>query len=638
VVSQQPRFGGVPDPHAREGASVSDRPQAHLARLRALWDLALADDVPNMQTSVVLQEARVALGCDYVEVWDGPTRTRLFYSSEREPGRPIGGSGLWRDTTSDELALFSADDGEETPWRGILRSLEWSTVLARHFTAGGSRATLAFAWRNPCQTSVTEAELKYIDFLAHVVSRLIELADKQRAMNDMMFIDSLTGLHNRAATLDHIARMLSSAGRTGDKLAVFYVDLDGFKSINDTYGHAFGDKALAEAASRMRSALRRHEIAGRIGGDEFAVLVDYDDDTELGAIAERLLWKISQPVVFDNVQVRLQASVGIALYPQDGVTAEELLAHSDTAMYAVKRRRGAGYAFYGREEWTPHRHEPPPSPTPPPSYEPQASAAAPEESAPVIAPESVTERAERPFILCFQPIVDARTGRIIAAEALIRWLHPTLGLLLPSFPYEAGDAAGVPAHIDRNVMDSLLESDMYRNMAQVPIHVNISAASEDLFSGYAAARANLAVEVPESLVAEDPQRYAKFMSEIRDRGIGVGLSGFGGAGLALRYLADLQLDFVKIGPELIPGKTFNTGSPAAARAAIDQAHHFGWTVIAENVEDESQREWLGAAGVDALQGYYICSPLTQGDFANWLRYRGSETKRTSVRSLYGEAG
>jgi EAL domain-containing protein (putative c-di-GMP-specific phosphodiesterase class I) len=135
---------------------------------------------------------------------------------------------------------------------------------------------------------------------------------------------------------------------------------------------------------------------------------------------------------------------------------------------------------------------------------------------------------------------------------------------------------------------------------------------------------NIAIEIPETLVAEDPERYARFIAHIRERGCSVGISNFGSAGLGLRFLAELHLDFIKIGPALIPGKMFGSGSSAAAKAAIKQAHHFGWTVIAENVEDESQREWLVAAGVDALQGYYICSPLTQSDFANWLRYRAAQ--------------
>jgi predicted signal transduction protein with EAL and GGDEF domain len=350
----------------------------------------------------------------------------------------------------------------------------------------------------------------------------------------------------------------------------------------------------------MRSALRRHEIAGRIGGDEFAVLVSFNEGAELESIAQRLLHAISAPMVFDGIQLHITASVGIAIFPEDGASPEDLLAHADAAMYIAKRNKGAGFAFYQSGKF--EREEPS-----------AATPTAPISEAPAPAPQAKAET-DHPFILCFQPIVDSRTGRTVAAEALLRWVHPTRGLLLPE---------SVPAHIDRAVIE-LLGSEAHAEPAHsLPIHVNITDVSEDLLSANLSRHGNIAVEVPEALVAGDPERYAKFIVRLRERGFSVGLSNFGCAALALRYVADLPLDFVKIGPKLIPGKTFGTGSPSATKAAIKQAHLFGWSVIAENVEDESQREFLLAAGADALQGYYICSPLTQRDFANWIRYRAA---------------
>lgn len=582
-----------------------DPPQAQLARLRALWDLGLSSDAWQTQLDSLLREARSALQCDYVEVWDQASRQRTAYAGEERLPRPIGSSALVRDVTIDKPAMFFRDPEEQSPLQEVLRTLGWSTIFIRSFQTGDARSTLAFAWKDPRQTFVTDVELQYVDFLAHVISRLIELAEKQRQLADKMLIDPLTGLHNRAATLDHIALMLSSANRTGGRLAVLYVDLDGFKAINDSYGHAFGDKAISEAASRMRLALRRHEIAGRIGGDEFAVLVTFNENSELGAIAQRLLEKISVPVSHDGIEVRITASVGIAIFPEDGTTAEELLAHADAAMYIAKRRKGGGFAFYDGKGHLLVQNEP-------------------EQTRPVPAPQPQPQD-DRPFILCFQPIVDSRTARIIAAEALLRWLDPTHGVVLPVASPRDGGRSGLPSSVDYAVMEALLAGEKYRDTARIiPVHVNVSEASEDLLAAYSSSQANIAVEIPEALVAEDPDRYAKFIAQIRERGFTVGLSNFGYAGLALRYLADLPLDFVKIGPKMIPSKTFGAGSANAARAAIKQAHHFGWSVIAENVEDESQREWLVGAGVDALQGYFICSPLTHRDFANWLHYRAAQ--------------
>ncbi len=547
-------------------------------------------------------------------MWSQAARQRTAYSGEERLPRPIGSSALVRDVTADKPAMFFRDPEELSPLQEVLRSLGWSTIFIRSFFTGDSPSTLAFAWKNPRQTFVTDVELQYVDFLAHVISRLIEIAEKQRQLTDKMLIDPLTGLHNRAATLDHIALMLSSANRTGGRLSVLYVDLDGFKTINDSFGHAFGDKAITEAASRMRSALRRHEIAGRIGGDEFAVLVTFNENSELEAIAQRLLEAISIPVSHDGIEVRITASVGIAIFPEDGTSAEELLAHADAAMYIAKRRKGGGFAFYDGKGDLPAQK----------IRAPHDLFAQPD--LPKVQPLHTQEaQDDRPFILCFQPIVDSRTTRIIAAEALLRWLDPTHGVVLPIPSQRDGGRSGLPASVDYAVMEALLAGDVYRETARaIPIHVNVSDANENLLAAYSSSQANIAVEIPETLVAEDPSRYAKFIAQIRERGFSVGLTNFGYEGLALRYLAELPLDFVKIGPKMIPSKTFGAGSAAAARAAIKQAHHFGWSVIAENVEEESQREWLVGAGVDALQGYFICSPLTQRDFANWLHYRAAQ--------------
>lgn len=565
--------------------------------------MGLSDDTPQTQIDAVLHEARAALGCDYVEVWNEDSHQRMAYASDHEHHRPIGATPLSRSLSGDKPQMFFRDPAEHTPLQDVLQSLGWATVLLRSFPTGQSRSTLAFAWKSLRTSFVTDSELQYVDFLAHVVSRLIELSDKQRQINDKMLIDPLTGLHNRAATLDQIAVMLSSANRTGTPLAVLYVDLDGFKAVNDSYGHAFGDKAIAEAASRMRTALRRHEIAGRIGGDEFAVLVNFTEHQELEAIASRLLAAIAQPMRFGNVEVKLTASVGIAIFPQDGTTGDDLLAHADSAMYVAKRRRGSGFAFFDG-----------------------SGQAEPAITTPVASrPEEPLPGTEQPFILCFQPIVDSRTARIIAAESLIRWLDPARGLILPDPSEEHSGISRVPARVDREVLQALLGGDKYREILHVlPIHVNVSDAAEDLLSAYSGAQQSIAIELPEPLVAEDPDRYVRFIMQIRERGFSVGLTNYGYAGLALRVIAELPIDFIKIGPKLVPGKVFGTGSAAAAKAAIKQAHHFGWTVIAENVEDESQREWLVNAGVDAMQGYYICSPLTQSDFSNWLRYRAAQ--------------
>jgi diguanylate cyclase (GGDEF)-like protein len=542
--------------------------------LRALWELSLDRQTHGTQIEGLLEEARSALQCDYAELWDEQLHERTARDGDNAPNA-LGSLLLSNHIPANEDITFVLEPGEQAHIQALLRNISRSAVLVRRFEAGHGTYALLFAWDQRRARFISEAEKQYLDFLAHVVSRVLVLADKQRELHERVSIDPLTGLHNRSATIERIGQLLSSAKRSASEFAVLYVDLNGFKQVNDSYGHALGDRAITEAAQRMRSVLRRHEVAGRIGGDEFAVLVDFESAADLEAVAKRLMDAVAEPMSFDGVRLRLTASVGIATFPQHADTADELLSRADTAMYAAKRANRTHYAFYD-----PHSM--------------------------VRRPAPVHEETTRPFVFCFQPIVDGRTSRIVAAEALIRWFDPAHGLILPG----GLDDGAMPAHIDRLVVETLADRDYRQTLRLMPIHVNVSEADDDLL-GHIAADAGIVLEIPEALVSADRARFAAFIDAARKRGLRTGLSNFGAAGLPLRFLATLPIDFIKIGKM----------SPAAARAAIQQAHHFGWTVIAESVEDELERERLVNAGADALQGYHICSPLTHRDFTNWLRYR-----------------
>lgn len=546
----------------------------------------------------MLQEARAAISCDYVELWNSRAEERVAHTGD-EP-RALGILQFADQPVCGDQTMFVLEPGEDARVQAALRDAGRAAVLARRFEAARHEYALFFAWNQRRPRTLGDSEVQYVDFLTHVLSRVLVLADKYRELNDRVSIDPLTGLQNRAATLDRIALAVSSAKRNPNQFAVLYVDLNGFKQVNDSHGHTLGDRALAEAARRMRAVLRRHEMAGRIGGDEFAVLVDFDDVSDLERVAERLLEAICEPIEMGTTRLALSASVGIAIFPQHGTTAEDLLAHADSAMYSAKRGSGAQYAFYDSRVMT----RTPAQPAAPPR--PAAEAPAPL-AEPAVAPAAAAAPDSPPFVFCFQPIVDARTSRIVAAEALIRWFDPVRGLVLPGALNESG---ALPKNIDRIVAETLGTGEYRQTSRIVPIHVNISEADETLLASLPA-DAGIALEIPEALVAEDGDRCLEFMQQARKRGLRAGLSDFGGSGLPLRFVASLPIDFVKIAN--MPA--------AAARAAIQQAHHFGWTVIAENVEDETQRDWLVSAGVDALQGYQICSPLTHNDFANWLKYR-----------------
>ena len=569
-------------------------------RLEALRDLALMEHAED-QLRHVLDEALLALGCDYVEC--GQSGEHLFvrilaagWNASTVP--PIGASRAAQALMSQDRAgaVFDTADDSNGDHRELAR-WGWRTVLIRPFTADGKRCALAFAWRQPRESFVSEEEIDYLDLLAKIVGRIIDLSERQRRLSDKIATDPLSGLHNRAATLEHIAVAVSAAQRNGTPMAVGYIDLDGFKSINDSLGHAFGDATLSEIGRRMRTTLRKHEVAGRIGGDEFAVIFSgFENESELRRIAERVLRTLSQPFEYEGSRTAVSASLGLALYPRDGQTVEDLLRHADRAMYAAKRSKNAHYAVYQTVE------EQPVQPAVPPVRQDRP------------APSRSMPAAEGQFILCFQPIVNARTRRIIAAEALLRLLHPSLGLLPPDRFISNGEKnAPAIGDVDRWVFENIAGIEFDDSLRSVAIHLNVGELNESLIDG--ANRTRFAIELPEDLVAADTNRAIAFMNAARRRGFEVGVTNFGNASLPLTSLAELPLDFVKINASY---------SARAAHAIIDQAHYFGWSVIAQNIETKEQAEALSAGGVDALQGYYFSSPLTLSDFLRWTRYRAAQ--------------
>lgn len=573
---------------------MNDVPVANIrnrqSRLEALWDLALAENAtPDAQLRLVLEDSLDALGADYAEFGFGQGESfALSASVTREkaesaaPAIPIGRAV----GSADGRAVMIFDTHGEGQDRFPFRS-----VLSWPFYAQAKRCALGFGWNVVRESFVSEEEIRYIEFLSRVISRLLDMALESQELSAKIATDTLTGLRNRAATIEQIETSISASRRSGGKSAVLYIDLDGFKAVNDTHGHAFGDLVLAEAGTRMREALRKHEIAGRIGGDEFAVLIPtFNDEAELYEVARRIHHSLHQPIALRGARTQLDSSIGIAVFPDDARDADELLHRADEAMYEAKRSRGQ-IIFAAKQSAAKHFEVP------------------------------VPEVAGPRFILCYQPIVDARTGKAIALEALLRFIDEEGTLNRPGPYLEAAFRSGTSPAVDRDVLRAMSRrmTGNKHNPSEIAIHVNVHAPNEQLLSGDNDL-AGLAIEVREENVASSYAAYQQFFTACRKRRVRVGLSNFGCGGLSLRDLGMLDVDFVKIGPDLLAGNESGGRSGATARAAIDTAHRFGWLVIAENVETEMLREWFVSNGADALQGFAICSPLTGADIDDWLRF------------------
>lgn len=569
--------------------------RTHHHRLQAVWDLTLGEHFSaDNQLRALLLDATLALQAEYAELYAVNDQTyRAVGSSEATALLDLADYGpqyaLGPMAADVREPLFISDTDCDAIWgpHPLVTGLPLRSVLITPLERSGNRHTLLVGWKEKRAEALTDDETRYIDFFRRVIVRLLENIDREQQLVSQIITDHLTGLYNRSAMLEQIAKDVSACGRSGIPLAVFYVDLDGFKHLNDTYGHAMGDQVLQEAARRMRAALRKHESAGRVGGDEFALAVtDFSGEEQLAQIAERILTTIKQQVSTSNAKASVTASIGIAVYPKHARTPEDLIECADTAMYSAKRRGGDAFAIYGQAENTlDNVHN-------------------------VFADALAGADLAREFFLCYQPIVYASTQRPLAVEALIRWLHPTLGMLAPHRFIDASRDTQVLHRLDRWVLESALEKQtrLHAVGRRLTLHINVSEPNPDLFDLAHQSLPDVRMEISENAIGANERAFVRFIHMARDRGLHVGVTNFGAGRLSLSVLANLPLEFVKVTP--------NVSAPV-----VETAHRFGWLVIAENVEDMRQRQTLVTLGVDALQGYHICSPLAESDFDSWLEYQ-----------------
>ncbi|MBV8298358.1 MAG: diguanylate cyclase [Candidatus Eremiobacteraeota bacterium] len=427
-------------------------------------------------------------------------------------------------------------------------------------------------------------------------------------------IDPLTELPSRTATLRHLDNVLAAAQRVGGRVGVLFIDLDGFKAINDTFGHAVGDQTLIEAARRMQESVRRNDFVGRLGGDEFvAVLTVVDDELEMVEAAQRFLERVLVEVQEGGFTSLVRASIGIAVSPDDGTTPELLLQHADEALYAAKESGGNSVRWYrdGVSQEMRARRE---------------------------FRERLRDASfESDFMLCYQPIVSTSSMRVVGAEALVRWRHPSRGWLTPRTFLDFKGGTMASSALDVKVIRAVAETLNANERLDARIHINIANANsvvwsemENLIRDVEEAPSRLALEVREATMLADSDAGGSFLRHARRLGIPIGLDGFGSAPTSLSAMASLPLDFIKVDRRVTnPGEDGNGHWKRVARAAIGVAQTLQIRTIADGVEDPEQAKWLVQNGVEQMQGYLIAQPMTAPDFADWMR-----SSRAGARSAW----
>jgi diguanylate cyclase (GGDEF)-like protein/PAS domain S-box-containing protein len=441
-------------------------------------------------------------------------------------------------------------------------------------------------------------ELTFLRTAASLLSTGLQRIESERRLAFLAQFDPLTGLANRTLLTDRFAQMIVQAKRHGSRLAVLFIDLDGFKFVNDSLGHAAGDELLAEVAHRLQAAIRTGDTVARISGDEFAVvLTDLAHAEHAAFVAQKILDRLAEPIVLREREVFVTASIGIAAFPGDGQEAEELLGAADSAMYRAKSAGRNGYQFFTSEI----------------TQRTRARANLTFEL------RRALERNE--FALAYQPKVDLASAKICGAEALLRWRHPSRGIVSPIEFIPALEESGLIVQVGEWVIRRACED--LKSLKNLPVAINLSALQfrqrdldariRALVAAAGIDPALLELEITESQLMEDPEHAIRMMRSLREAGIRIAIDDFGTGYSSLAYLTRFPVKSLKIDRSFVADVFSDHADAAIVRTIIDMAHTLGFTVVAEGVETDRQAAFLRQFGCEQAQGYLFARPMPAAD-------------------------
>jgi diguanylate cyclase (GGDEF)-like protein/PAS domain S-box-containing protein len=513
--------------------------------------------------------------------------------------RPGKAEGLTRRVWGTGAPVWIADIAQDLTLarRDLALEAGLRSAFAFPIMVGGEFYGLVeFFAREPRQPDETLAHVAQ-----NVSAHIGQFIARKQAERNLQFVashDVLTGLFNRSMFGQRLQQALAQAFRHERRLAVLFIDLDGFKLINDMLGHDAGDVLLADLAVRLRECMREGDTLGRMGGDEFVVLIEgYDEDPQLVDVARKVLETVSQPFLLRDGNYHVTASIGIAAYPQDGHDAAELLKNADIAMYRAKEQGKNNFQFHSPEMNT-HLVE---------RYSLE------------MALRKALDRRE--LMLFYQPRISLRDQRVTGVEGLVRWMHPSQGVLNPPEFVPIAEDAGLFAAIGDWVVHAAcaqLKEWQQRGIGGLKIAVNLSMrqfAQDNLIERLREAvyqtginPALLEIEITESVLMRHVDRAARLLTQVKELGAHVVVDDFGTGYSSLACLRRFPVDAVKIDRSLVAQLPAEGDGASLTRAVIGMAHSLGLQVIAEGVETRAQWDFLAEHGCDAIQGNYYCAP------------------------------
>jgi len=443
--------------------------------------------------------------------------------------------------------------------------------------------------------------------LSSKISR--ELDKKNLQLQHLAMHDTLTGLPNRTLLNDRIERILFDAKRHQQSFALFLIDLDRFKEINDTLGHQFGDKLLKVVSVRLKESVRINDSIARLGGDEFAVLLPHTDYKGAELCANRILYAMSKPFVIDNITTESKASIGISIFPEHAQEADELMKYADIAMYQAKQSQ-SGFALYDPEQ---NKHS----------------------VRRLRLMSDLRDTVKNQNIhLAYQPVVDTSSRDLAYVEALARWNHPELGGIPPDEFISMAEQMGLINVLTMQILDQSLK-DLVRWNKQgydFGVSVNLSVYSlqnlslpddiQALLQMHGVAAEKIQLEITETALMQDLARAGKILNALSELGVQLAIDDFGTGFSSLNYLKKLPVDALKIDRSFISDMCTDQTDRAVVKTVIELGHNLDCQVVAEGVEDQSTLDLLDQMSVDKLQGYFISKPIGKYDLEAWLQNLG----------------
>jgi diguanylate cyclase (GGDEF)-like protein/PAS domain S-box-containing protein len=555
-----------------------------------------ASEAERVRTELALQQSEQYL--------------RTIIETEPECVKVVDREGQLLEMNPAGLAMLEADSLEQARERGVgnfcLPEYRDALDAMHQRVMQGEDATLEFEieglkgtrrWLETHETPLRDAEGN----VSHLLGITLDITERKENEERIKFLanfDALTGLPNRRQLDDHLKFALSLAKRSHEQLALMFIDLDRFKDVNDTLGHSIGDAYLVEMANRLQQVLREEDSVSRLGGDEFILMLPNSDTQGAAQVAQKILDIISVPCRVEQYDLTMTASIGIAMFPDDGADLETLSKSADTAMYRAKQEGRDGYCFFTAAM--------------------QASAT--RNMHLVIALRQALELGQ--MQVHYQPQISITDGRVIGVEALLRWQHPELGPVSPAEFIPVAEDSGLILSIGEWVLRTAVRQLKHwidRGCAPMVVAVNLSAIQfrhpslskmvtrileeEELSPEY------LELELTEGVAMYDPQAAVEIMDNLHELGIRMSIDDFGTGYSSLNYLKKFKVYKLKIDQSFVRDITTDQEDRAIVAAIISMSRDLGLQTIAEGVETVEQLDYLRAQGCNEAQGYYFNKPM-----------------------------